>query len=234
MAARKCSSRPEADRTGAGRRRRRSTARSDRISSIRLSDRSHLLVTPARAALLSLDFDLARLARGRHHADAGRSHGATLYRRRGDARRGEGAAAARRSRATSMLPPAPTARPATLASTRRQPRPCHRAHHGPDELRDRRQTYTGAAGFERSAQQPAGTLTVAFGTLAVLNSEFTAAIVHAGDSVERRTHRCRARQHRRAQRQPVDRQRRLRGAPRSHRALPSHGDRAARRPRPRF
>jgi hypothetical protein len=43
--------------------------------------------------------------------------------------------------------------------------------------------YTGAPGLAALAQQPAGTLTVGFGTLAVQSREFTADIVHAGDSV---------------------------------------------------
>lgn len=43
--------------------------------------------------------------------------------------------------------------------------------------------YAGAPGLAALAQQPAGTLTVGFGTLAVQSREFTADIVHAGDSV---------------------------------------------------
>jgi len=43
--------------------------------------------------------------------------------------------------------------------------------------------YTGAPGLAALAQQPAGTLTVAFGTLAVQSRDFTADVVHAGDSV---------------------------------------------------
>ena len=42
---------------------------------------------------------------------------------------------------------------------------------------------TGATGLAALALKPAGTLTVAFGTLAVQDRTFTAAIVHAGDSV---------------------------------------------------
>jgi hypothetical protein len=42
---------------------------------------------------------------------------------------------------------------------------------------------TGSAGLTALAQQPAGTMTVAFGTLSTLDRRFTAEIVHAGDSV---------------------------------------------------
>ena len=42
---------------------------------------------------------------------------------------------------------------------------------------------TGNAGLTALAQQPAGTMTVAFGTLSTLDRRFTAEIVHAGDSV---------------------------------------------------
>jgi hypothetical protein len=45
------------------------------------------------------------------------------------------------------------------------------------------ESYTGAAGLRALSAQPAGALTVAFGTLDVQNREFTAQIVHAGDSV---------------------------------------------------
>jgi hypothetical protein len=44
-------------------------------------------------------------------------------------------------------------------------------------------TATGSAGLAALAQKPAGTLTVAFGTLTTLDRRFTAEIVHAGDSV---------------------------------------------------
>ncbi len=43
--------------------------------------------------------------------------------------------------------------------------------------------FTGQAGIDALAAQPAGTLTVAFGTLDLNDREFTAAIVHAGTSV---------------------------------------------------
>jgi hypothetical protein len=42
---------------------------------------------------------------------------------------------------------------------------------------------TGSAGLRALAQKPAGTMTVAFGTLSTLDRRFTAEIVHAGDSV---------------------------------------------------
>jgi hypothetical protein len=42
---------------------------------------------------------------------------------------------------------------------------------------------TGAAGLAALAQKPAGTMTVAFGTLATQSRDFTAEIVHAGTSV---------------------------------------------------
>jgi hypothetical protein len=44
-------------------------------------------------------------------------------------------------------------------------------------------TATGAAGLAALARKPAGTMTVAFGTLTRLDHRFTAEIVHAGDSV---------------------------------------------------
>jgi len=43
--------------------------------------------------------------------------------------------------------------------------------------------HTGAAGLEALAGQPAGTLTVAFGTLNRSSRSFTADVVHAGDSI---------------------------------------------------
>jgi hypothetical protein len=42
---------------------------------------------------------------------------------------------------------------------------------------------TGSAGLRALAQKPAGTMTIAFGTLSTLDRRFTAEIVHAGDSV---------------------------------------------------
>ncbi len=42
---------------------------------------------------------------------------------------------------------------------------------------------TGSGGLAALAQKPAGTMTVAFGTLSTLDRRFTAEIVHAGDSV---------------------------------------------------
>lgn len=44
-------------------------------------------------------------------------------------------------------------------------------------------TSTGTAGLAALAQKPAGTMTVAFGTLSTLDRTFTAETVHAGDSV---------------------------------------------------
>jgi hypothetical protein len=44
-------------------------------------------------------------------------------------------------------------------------------------------TSTGSAGLTALSQQPAGTMTVAFGTLSTRDRSFTAEIVHAGDSV---------------------------------------------------
>jgi hypothetical protein len=44
-------------------------------------------------------------------------------------------------------------------------------------------SYTGADGLQALADQPAGTLTVALGTLNLNNRSFSAEIVHAGDSV---------------------------------------------------
>jgi hypothetical protein len=44
-------------------------------------------------------------------------------------------------------------------------------------------TATGSAGLAALARKPAGTMTVAFGTLAFADHRFTAEIVHAGDSV---------------------------------------------------
>jgi hypothetical protein len=46
---------------------------------------------------------------------------------------------------------------------------------------------SGAAGLAALAQRPAGTMTVAFGTLATLSRDFTAAVVHAGTSVSGET-----------------------------------------------
>ena len=44
-------------------------------------------------------------------------------------------------------------------------------------------SYVGSAGLEALAEKPAGTLTVAFGTLDLESHRFTADVVHAGDSV---------------------------------------------------
>jgi hypothetical protein len=87
--------------------------------------------------------------------------------------------------------------------------------------------YTGAAGLAALAQQPAGTLTAAFGTLAVQSHEFTADIVHAGDSVGgQRTDAVHGSV---VARKGVSDRRGVRSAPRSRCRLPAHGARQRRR-----
>ena len=150
---------------------------------IRLADRNHLLVTRARAALLSLDFDL--------HA----SHAV-------DTTQTPAVVTAQPYIVAEVMPVeekelrlrgALVDVDVAAGTYRVDLRPWHRrdGNHGRITVHTTGQTtfeiaaetYTGAAGLRALSAQPAGTLTVAFGTLAVLNREFTAQIVHAGESV---------------------------------------------------
>ena len=150
---------------------------------IRLADRNHLVVTRARAVLLSLDFDL--------HA----SHAV-------DITRTPAVVTAQPYIVAEVMPVeekelrlrgALVDVDAAAGTYRVDVRPWHRrdGNHGRITVHTTRQTtfeiaaetYTGTEGLRALSAQPAGTLTVAFGTLAVQDREFTAQIVHAGDSV---------------------------------------------------
>ena len=151
--------------------------------SIDLSNREHLVIARGRTTLLSLDFDLA----ASHEVDITQSPAVV---------------AARPYIVAEVVPVAEKELRVRGALVRVDPaastytldvRPWHRrdGNHGRVTVHTTATTsfevagttYTGAAGLAALAQQPAGALTVAFGALAVQSREFTASIVHAGDSV---------------------------------------------------
>jgi hypothetical protein len=151
--------------------------------SIDLSNREHLVIARGRNALLSLDFDLL----ASHEVDITQAPAVV---------------AARPYIVAEVVPVAEKelrVRGALVRVDAAQStytldvRPWHRrdGNHGRVTVHTTATTsfevagatYSGAAGLAALAQQPAGALTVAFGTLAVQSREFTASIVHAGDSV---------------------------------------------------
>jgi hypothetical protein len=150
---------------------------------IRLAERQHLVVTRARAALLSLDFDL----HASHAVDVGQTPAVVT------AQPYIVAEAMPVEEKELRLRGALVDVNVAAGTYSVDVRPWHRrdGNHGRITVHTTGQTtfeiaaesYTGAAGLRALSAQPAGTLTVAFGTLDVQNREFTAQIVHAGDSV---------------------------------------------------
>ncbi len=150
---------------------------------IDLSNREHLVVTRGRAAFLSLDFDLA----ASNDVDITQSPPVVT------ARPYIAAEVVPVTEKELRLRGALVSVNAAASSYVVDVRPWHRrdGNHGRVTVHTSAQTsfeiagtpYTGAPGLAALAQQPAGTLTVAFGTLALQNHEFTAEIVQAGDSV---------------------------------------------------
>lgn len=150
---------------------------------VQLAERDHLVVTRGRAALLALDFDLA----ASNEVDITRSPPVVT------------------ARPYVVAEVAPVTDKelrlrGTLVSTDTQAgtytvdvRPWFRpdGNHGGVTIHTRPSTTfeidgvtaTGSAGLAALARKPAGTMTVAFGTLAFPDHRFTAEIVHAGDSV---------------------------------------------------
>jgi hypothetical protein len=150
---------------------------------VQLSNRDHLVVTRGRAAFLSLDFDLA----ASNEVDLGQSPIVVTARPFIVAEVQPVNEKDLRLRGTLVSVDA------AASSYKVDVRPWQRRDgaFGEITVHTTAQTtfeiagvaYGGAAGLEALAQQPAGTLTVAFGTLAVQSRDFTADIVHAGDSV---------------------------------------------------
>ena len=151
---------------------------------IQLSNRDHLVITPGRAAFLSLDFDLA----ASNAVDVTKSPPVVTARPLLVAEvqpvdekdlRVRGALVAVDAGASSYTV---DVRPSWHRKA---------GKFGSVTVHTNAQTsfeiagtsYTGAPGLEALAKQPAGTMTLAFGTLARESRSFTASVVQAGDSV---------------------------------------------------
>jgi len=150
---------------------------------IELASRAHLAITRGRAALLALDFDLA----ASHEVDLSQSPPVVTARPYIVAEVDPVAEKELRLRgalvATDLAESSYTVdvRPWFL------PAGAHgrvKVHTTPaTEFEIDGAPATGAAGLAALAAKPAGTMTVAFGTLSRADRKFTAEIVHAGDSV---------------------------------------------------
>jgi hypothetical protein len=150
---------------------------------IRLAERDHLIVTRGRAAFLSLDFDLAVS----HTVDTTQTPALVT------AQPYIVAEIVPVEEKELRLRGALVGVDVGAGTYQIDLRPWHRrdGNHGRITVHTNDQTtyeiadagYTGPAGLTAMAQLPAGTLTIAFGTLDVQAREFTAEIVHAGDSV---------------------------------------------------
>ncbi|HEX6998563.1 MAG TPA: metallophosphoesterase [Gammaproteobacteria bacterium] len=151
---------------------------------IELADREHLVITRGRAALLTVDFDLA----ASHDVDVAQSPPVV---------------AVRPVIVASAAPveEKPLRVRGALQDVRVEDgeyviavRPWHRrdGDHGrfvvhttsATSFEIGAETYVGSEGLEALAALPDGTLTVAFGTLSTVDRSFTAEIVHARDSVD--------------------------------------------------
>jgi hypothetical protein len=150
---------------------------------IELAAREHLVITRGRAALLALDFDLA----ASHEVDLGQSPPLVKARPYIVA---EGQPVAEKElRLRGALVSTDVAGNSYTVDVRPWFR--HDGAHGRVTVHTTAATSfeidgvpaTGAAGLAALAAKPAGTMTVAFGTLSRLERRFTAEIVHAGDSV---------------------------------------------------
>ncbi|HEY3518639.1 MAG TPA: hypothetical protein VGL98_16440, partial [Gammaproteobacteria bacterium] len=150
---------------------------------IQLPEREHLVVTRARAALLSLDFDLA----ASHEVDMSQSP--PVVKARPYIVAEIDPVAEKDLRMRGALVSTDVAGSSYTVDVRPWFRPD--GAHGRVTVHTTSSTSfeidgapsTGAAGLAALAAKPAGTMTVAFGTLARLDHRFTAEIVHAGDSV---------------------------------------------------
>jgi hypothetical protein len=150
---------------------------------IELAAREHLVITRGRAALLSLDFDLA----ASHEVDMGRSPPVVTARPYIVAEvepvtekelRLRGALVATDVAGSSYTV---DVRPSFLPNGAHGRVTVHTTASTSFEIDG--VPSTGAAGLAALAAKPAGTMTVAFGTLSRADHRFTASIVHAGDSV---------------------------------------------------
>src|SRR5262245_7477634 len=150
---------------------------------IQLPEREHLVVTRARAALLSLDFDLA----ASHEVDMSQSP--PVVKARPYIVAEIDPLAEKDLRMRGALVSTDVAGSSYTVDVRPWFRPD--GAHGRVTVHTTTSTAfeidgvpsTGAAGLAALAAKPAGTMTVAFGTLSRLEHRFTADIVHAGDSV---------------------------------------------------
>ena len=150
---------------------------------IRLPERGHLVITRARAALLSLDFDLA----ASHEVDMSQSPPVAKARPYIVAEIDP--VVEKELRLRGALVSTDVAGSSYTVDVRPWFRPD--GAHGRVTVHTTASTAfeidgvpsTGAAGLAALAAKPAGTMTVAFGTLSRLEHRFTAEIVHAGDSV---------------------------------------------------
>jgi len=150
---------------------------------IQLPDREHLVISRLRAALLSLDFDLA----SSHEVDMSQSP--PVVKARPYIVAEIDPVAEKDLRMRGALVSADVAGSSYTVDVRPWFRPD--GAHGRVTVHTSASTAfeidgvpsTGAAGLAALAAKPAGTMTVAFGTLSRLDHGFTAEIVHAGDSV---------------------------------------------------
>jgi hypothetical protein len=150
---------------------------------IDLAAREHLLITRGRAALLSLDFDLA----ASNEVDVAQSPPVVT------ARPYVVAEAQPVTEKELRLRGALVSTDVAAGTYTIDVRPWFRrdGNHGRFTVNTTATTTfeidgvtsTGGAGLTALSQKPAGTMTVAFGTLATRDRTFTAEIVHAGDSV---------------------------------------------------
>jgi hypothetical protein len=150
---------------------------------IELDAREHLVVTRGRAALLALDFDLA----ASHEVDLGQTP--PVVKARPYIVAEIEPVAEKELRLRGALVSTDVAAGSYTVDVRPWFRPD--GAHGRVTVHTTPSTAfeidgvpsTGAAGLAALAAKPAGTMTVAFGTLSRLERRFTAEIVHAGDSV---------------------------------------------------
>jgi hypothetical protein len=150
---------------------------------IRLPEREHLVITRARAALLSLDFDLV----ASHEVDLTKSP--PVVKARPYIVAEIDPVAEKELRMRGALVSADVAASSYTVDIRPWFRPD--GAHGRVTVHTTASTSfeidgvtsTGAAGLAALAAKPAGTITAAFGSLSRADHRFTAEIVHAGDSV---------------------------------------------------
>ncbi len=150
---------------------------------VELASRAHLVVTRGRAALLALDFDLA----ASHDVDLTQSPPVVTARPYVVAE--VDPVTEKELRLRGALVSADVAGSSYTVDVRPWFRPT--GAHGRVTVHTTATTEfeidgvpaTGSAGLAALAAKPAGTMTVAFGTLSRTEHRFTAEIVHAGDSV---------------------------------------------------